>query len=144
MLIARAILVSFCEWVPLRVGPSSAAIHARSSIIKIVNRSALESELYAINDITSEILFERDNMNEIGYLQGPTIVGEDNQGVISLLRGPDLNHQTRSKHIRIRYAFIREQIFRGKTTVEYTPTALQQADTLTKPTIGALFLRGVH
>jgi hypothetical protein len=42
-------------------------------------------------------------MNEIGYLQGPTVIGEDNQAVISLLHGPDLNYQTRSKHIRIRY-----------------------------------------
>jgi hypothetical protein len=128
----------------LRVGHSSAAIHARSSIIKVVTRSALESELYAINDIASEILFQRDIMNEIGYLQGPTIVGEDNQGVISLLHGPDLNYQTRSKHVRIRYAFIKEQILNGRIAVEYTPTTLQQADTLTKPTIGALFLQGVH
>jgi hypothetical protein len=120
----------------LRVGHSSAATHARSSIIKVVTRSALESELYAINDIASEILFERDIINEIGYLQGPTIVGEDNQGVISLLHGPDLNYQTRSKHVRIRYAFIKEQISNGSIAVEYTPTALQQADTLTKPTIG--------
>jgi hypothetical protein len=52
----------------LRVGHSSAAIHARSSNIKVVTRSALESELYAINDIASEILFERDIVNEIGYL----------------------------------------------------------------------------
>jgi hypothetical protein len=65
----------------LRVGHSYAAIHALSSIIKVVTRSALESELYAINDIASEILFECDISNEIGYLQGPTIVGEDNQGV---------------------------------------------------------------
>jgi hypothetical protein len=83
-------------------------------------------------------------MNEIGYLQGPTIVGEDNQGVISLLNGPDLNYQTRSNHIRIRYAFIREQISNGSIAVEYTSTALRQADTLTKPTIGSLFLKGVH
>jgi hypothetical protein len=83
-------------------------------------------------------------MNEIGYLRGPTIVGEDNQGVISLQYGPDLNYQTRSKHIHIRYAFIKEQISNGHIAVEYTPTTLQQADTLTKPTIGALFLQGVH
>jgi hypothetical protein len=77
-------------------------------------------------------------------LQGPNIVGEDIQGVISLLHGPDLNHQPRSKHMRIRYAFIKEQISNGRIAVEYTPTTLQQADTLTKPTIGAMFLQGVH
>jgi hypothetical protein len=102
---------------------TSAAIHARSSIIKVVTRSTLESELYAIKDIASEILYERDIMNEIGYLQGPTIVGEDNQGAISLLLGSDLITR------RIPSTFIMERISIGCIAVEYTPTAFQQADT---------------
>jgi hypothetical protein len=31
-------------------------------------------------------------MNEKGYLQVSTVVGDGNQGVILLLQGPNLNH----------------------------------------------------
>jgi hypothetical protein len=75
---------------------------SRSSVM------ALRSRVRAlpINDITCKILSEREIINEIGYLLGPTVVGEVSQGVISLLYDPGLNYQTRSKHIRICYAFI--------------------------------------
>ena len=55
---------------------------------------------------------------------------KDNQGAIALIENP--LSSARSKHIDVRYHFIRD-LFRSKAiTVEYVPTAEQHADLLTK------------
>ena len=56
---------------------------------------------------------------------------EDNQGAIALIENP-VHHQ-RTKHIDIRYHFIREQVINDCIDVEYLQTDLMVADCLTKP-----------
>jgi len=50
----------------------------------------------------------------------PTPLYEDNQGAIAL----SVNNQfhTRSKHIDIKYHYVREQVERGDCIFYYTPT----------------------
>jgi hypothetical protein len=55
----------------------------------------------------------------------------DNQACIAISQDP-ISHQ-RTKHIDVRYHYIRELIAYGKTTVEYLPTESMLADILTKP-----------
>ena len=55
----------------------------------------------------------------------------DNQGTISLAKNP-VKHQ-RTKHIDIKYHFIREEICNGFVNVVYIPTDKNVADTFTKP-----------
>lgn len=55
----------------------------------------------------------------------------DNQSAISLAKHPALHG--RSKHIELRYHFIREQVAAGKIEVEYCKSDMQVADVLTKP-----------
>jgi hypothetical protein len=45
----------------------------------------------------------------------------------------------RSRHIGIRYFFIRDRVKSGEINVEYCPTRLMIADLLTKPLEGILF-----
>ena len=54
----------------------------------------------------------------------------DNQGTLALAKNP-VQHQ-RSKHIDIRYHFIREEIQKGVIVVEYVPTEMNLADIFTK------------
>ena len=55
----------------------------------------------------------------------------DNQGALALSRNPVKSQG--SKHIDVRYHFIRTEISSGRVVVEYYPTADMVADVLTKP-----------
>ncbi|CAB1110216.1 unnamed protein product [Ectocarpus sp. CCAP 1310/34] len=55
---------------------------------------------------------------------------EDNKGAPALIENPFSS--ARSKHIDVRFHFIRELFKSGKITEEYVPTGEQHADMLTK------------
>jgi hypothetical protein len=55
----------------------------------------------------------------------------DNKSAIQLCKNPVFHDQ--SKHIEVRYHFIRECVTAGKINVEYVRTDEQLADILTKP-----------
>ena len=61
----------------------------------------------------------------------PITMMEDNQGAIALAKNP-IAH-SRSKHIDIRFHFIREAQENGLIQIKYCPTEDMLADLLTKP-----------
>jgi len=69
----------------------------------------------------------------------PVIIFGDNQGAIALSKNP-VNRQ-RSKHIDVRYHFIRAEINSGKVVVEYCPTTDMVADVMTKPATKAKLVK---
>ena len=58
----------------------------------------------------------------------PTVLMEDNQGVIAIARNP-----IRTKHIDIRYHYVCEALQEGTIDLFYCPTEEMVADWLTKP-----------
>ena len=67
---------------------------------------------------------------------------EDNQGSIALAKNPQ--YHKRTKHIDIRYHFVREKVEDGQVILEYISTLDMLADIMTKPIPAAQFclLRG--
>jgi hypothetical protein len=61
----------------------------------------------------------------------PTLIYCDNQSCIKLSENPVFHD--RSKHIEIRYHFIRDRIQKGAVKLQYIPTDQQVVDILTKP-----------
>ena len=61
----------------------------------------------------------------------PTPIFEDNQGAIALAYNPVFHK--RSKHIDVRYHFVRERVASGEVELLYVATEHQLADLLTKP-----------
>ena len=59
-----------------------------------------------------------------------TIFG-DNQGAMKLAENPQFHNCT--KHINIRYHFIRDTLAAGEIVLQYLPTADMVADIMTKP-----------
>ena len=68
----------------------------------------------------------------------PLTVFEDNIGCISLSKNP-VSHRT-SKHIEIRYHFVRERVQDGSLKLVYIPSSENIADVLTKSTRKHTFL----
>ena len=56
---------------------------------------------------------------------------EDNQGSIALTK--NLAYYKRTKHIDIRYHFVREKVEDGQVILEYISTLDMLADIMTKP-----------
>ena len=67
----------------------------------------------------------------------PVTVYQDNQAAIKLCEN-SVNSSARTRHIDIRYFFIKDRIDTGDIKVEYLHTKSMIADYLTKPLVGEL------
>ena len=86
----------------------------------------------AQSQAVKEAVWLRSLLNELGLgSNGPTTIFTDSQGAMALAKNPE--HHQRSKHIDIRYHFIREQVAEGCIELIYVPTMEMAADQLTKP-----------
>ena len=93
----------------------------------------MEAELNVACESCKETMYLRGLLADLGCEQiGPTSVYSDNQSCIELCKH-DSAHHSRSKHIDVRFHFVRDEI-KGKTiTVLYVPTHWMIADMMTKP-----------
>jgi hypothetical protein len=95
--------------------------------------STTEAEIMALAAAFQEALWLRRLAQDfqLSCAESTFIINEDNQGAIALVR--DHRFSDRSKHIDIRYFFIREHIEQGAFEVTYCETSKMLADLLTKP-----------
>ena len=98
----------------------------------IIALSSTEAEYIAATSALQEAMWLRALLNDLNFKQEqPTVINEDNQGAIALCKNPKFH--ARTKHIDIRYHFIREQIDNLQITLQYCSTEDMIADMLTKP-----------
>jgi hypothetical protein len=110
---------------------NGAAVTWSSRRQPIVALSTMESEYIAACDSSREVIWLRRLLHELGIKQtNPTPLLCDNESAISLTRNPE-SHK-RSKHIDVRYHFIREQISKKNVEISYVNTKEQLADVFTK------------
>jgi hypothetical protein len=96
----------------------------------IVALSTSEAEYVAISDATREGVWLRQLYFDMGVQMGPTVIWEDNQTCINMT---EVSSSKRSKHIDIKYHYIREKIQNEEIKVKYLQTTEMIADILTKP-----------
>ncbi|KAG7479129.1 Retrovirus-related Pol poly from transposon TNT 1-94 [Solea senegalensis] len=101
--------------------------------------STCEAEYMALAATTQESMYLVQLLKGIdGNNQHvPVKIYEDNQGAIALSKNPVCRQ--RSKHIDIKYHFVRSAHAEGKISIGYCPTAHMVADVLTKPLTKARF-----
>ena len=97
----------------------------------IVALSSCEAEYISMTHAIQEGLFLRQLLYDLLHINFKVYLGVDNQGSIMLAQNP-VNHQ-RSKHIDIRYHFIRDEIQKGIIDLFYVNTTCNPADMFTKP-----------
>lgn len=109
--------------------------------------SSCEAEYMAMASAVQAVCWARNLLSELG-LSPPSTQGEaattalicgDNKSAIAMSRN-DVHH-SRSKHIDLRYHFIRDEIRSGRVQVEWVPSDRQLADILTKPLPPRVFSR---
>lgn len=103
-----------------------------SQLQKHVTLSTTESEYVAAAAAAKEAMWLRKLVSNIeGTSLNTTTLYVDNQSAIKLARNPEFHK--RSKHIDVRYHYLRERVSEGDIHVMYVPTETQRADVFTKP-----------
>ncbi len=102
-----------------------------SRLQSTVALSFAESEYMAMSSAVQEAIHLLQLLKDLGFKESePTVIFEDNQGCIALSGNPVFHKRT--KHIDIRFHFIRERVASGEIDIKYIPTEHQLADVLTK------------
>lgn len=99
---------------------------------KTVALSTTESEYIATCETTKELIWiSRFMKSLIGNFNKSSVMYVDNQSAIKLVKNPE--YHIRTKHIDIKYHFIREKLEEKVFRLEYVSTEDQIADIFTKP-----------
>lgn len=111
---------------------SGGPVSWRSEKQQSVALSSTEAEYMALTTACKEAIALRRLIVEIGCgdLKTPTVMHGDNLSAQHLAKNPV--HHSRTKHIDIRYHFIREVMKEGHVVLEYTSTNEMIADIMTK------------
>ena len=110
----------------------SSPIYSRSWKLKSVTRSSSETELIALEDSVTFVIWTRELLREIGQLEKePTTIFQDNKSTIILaMQGGNFK---RTKHLLCKESYVREKLNNNEITLRYLPTINMLADYLTKP-----------
>ena len=99
---------------------------------KVVALSSCEAEYITVTTAACQGIWLSRLLAELtGAAEALATLKVDNKSAISLCKNP-VYHE-RSKHIDVRFHYIRQCVDEGKITVEFTGTVDQLADLLTKP-----------
>jgi hypothetical protein len=109
---------------------NGAAISWKSKKQPIVSLSSMEAEYIAITAAIKEAKWLAKLEQELMLKTKKMIIYEDNQSTIKTAKNEI--HTERSKHIDVRYHFVREQVQNGAIEIRFCPTGEMTADLMTK------------
>lgn len=96
----------------------------------IVTLSTAEAEYVSISEGCQELTWIQNLCKEFGIDTKDSLIFSDNQSAIALTNGK-CSHRT--KHIDVRYHYVRDLVNDGTVTLDYKATNENLADMLTKP-----------
>jgi hypothetical protein len=103
----------------------------KSKLQSIIAQSTTEAEYIAINAAIKEAIYIKAILEELGlYKQNKFPIYTDNNGARLLAQNPTFHERT--KHIAVKYHYIRDLINKGIIDLHYVSTNDQKADGLTK------------
>ncbi len=121
--------------VMLAGGPVAVA----SSKQKLVTKSSAEAELVGICDGATTAIQVRSFLTHQGHRLEPTPLMEDNESTIKMVQaGKPTTRQ--SRHINMRFYFVKQHVVSGEVVVVYCCTADMLADMCTKGLTGSTFV----
>jgi len=127
--------------ITLGKGPLAVA----SSKQKIVTKSSTEAEIVALSDKMGDVLWFKEMLeeqerykNKGKLVNKPVVIYQDNKSAIRLAEFGK-STSTNTKHINIRYFFVKDRLDAGEARIEYMCTTNMVADIMTKPLLGTPF-----
>lgn len=101
----------------------------------VVALSTAEAEYIAVTSAAQEAIWLKSLVESLGYVQRTIILHEDNQACIALSKNPQ-DHK-RTKHIQVRFHFVRDLVSDGIIELSFVHTKHQLADICTKALNGS-------
>jgi hypothetical protein len=117
------------------------SIYSTSTKQKLVTRSSTECELVGVHDVMPQIEWTNLFLDAQGYKVNDTILYQDNLSAMLLEKNGRASSSKRTKHIHMRYFYIKDKVDQGCIRIEHCGTADMVADFFTKPLQGALFFK---
>jgi hypothetical protein len=117
------------------------AVMGKSSKQKLNVKSSTEAELVGASDYLPHAIWARKFMEKQGYKIVHNTFNQDNESAIRFQRNGRKSCGPNSRHIDIRYFFIKDRLELEDFTVVCCPTEQMLADFFTKPLQGNLFRR---
>jgi hypothetical protein len=120
-------------------------ISCQSKRQSVTALSSTEAEYYALCKATQEAAWLRQTFRDLEW-KSPDVecikIYGDSEGALSLAENPEFHQRT--KHIGVKYHYIREERAKGLIKLWYCPTRDMKADGLTKALGGTKHKRFVH
>ena len=106
------------------------AISWMSRLQKSVALSTTEAEYMALAEATKELIWLKNFLSELGLKQEDCALHCDNESAVHLAKNPVFH--SRTKHIKLRYHFVRDHISEGTFNLKKILGARNPADMFTK------------
>jgi hypothetical protein len=120
------------------VSLGSGPITCDSSKQKTNAKSSYEAELMGATDDSNNLFYVRNLLIEQGHKVGPAKLYQDNMSAMASIKNGKATSK-RSRHINIRYFYLKDRVDIGELELEYLATDDMIADVLTKPLQGEKF-----
>ena len=114
-------------------------IHTKSSKQKLNTKSSTEAELVGVSEYLPYHIWLVNFLEYQGYDIKNKILYQDNQSAIKMEKNGRNSCTGNSRHIDIRFFFVKDRVDSGDINVEYCPTNKMLADFFTKPLQGTVF-----
>ena len=114
-------------------------INAKSRKQRLNVKSSTEAEVVGASDYLPWVIWVTKFMHYQGFDMDSNIFYQDNQSAMKLQKNGRKSCGEKSRHIDIRYFFIKDVLRRENINLQYCPTEDMIADFYTKPLQGSLF-----
>jgi hypothetical protein len=115
------------------------SVYSTSSKQKMVTRSSTECEMVGVYDVLPQMLWTAHFLKDQGYDFDASLLYQDNTSAILLETNGRQSSSKRTRHMNIRYFYIKDQVDGNKVKIEYCPTDDMLADFFTKALQGKKF-----
>ena len=116
-------------------------IHCKSSKQKLNTKSSTESELVGLSEYLPYNLWWVNFLQEQGYPIVNNVIYQDNESTKRMARNGRNSCTGNSRHINIRYFFVKDRVDKKEIHIEHCRTENMLADYFTKPLQGSLYHR---
>ncbi|KAI2490730.1 Reverse transcriptase (RNA-dependent DNA polymerase) [Fragilaria crotonensis] len=113
----------------------------KSAKQKLNTKSSTEAELVGASDYLPNLMWVQNFLKGQGYEVKESTLQQDNESAIKLEKNGRMSAGQKSRHIDIRYFWIKDRVQSNGVTIQHCPTLEMLADFFTKPLQGNLFRR---
>ncbi|KAI2493969.1 Reverse transcriptase (RNA-dependent DNA polymerase) [Fragilaria crotonensis] len=108
---------------------------------KLNTKSSTEAELVGASDYLPNLMWVHNFLKGQGYEVKESTLQQDNESAIKLEKNGRMSAGQKSRHIDIRYFWIKDRVQASGVAIQHCPTLEMLADFFTKPLQGNLFRR---